>query len=149
MIRKISDIEKIIIHCSDSDFGDVNLINSWHKARGWKGCGYHFIITNGVATQGKPYNLKLDGLIQRGRLINEVGAHCRGYNETSVGVCLIGRRHFTGKQLYSSLPRLLFALVKIFDLKSENIHGHNEFSGKTCPNIRLGPLREMVGARLQ
>jgi hypothetical protein len=34
-------IKQIIIHCSDSEFGNVIQIDRWHRERGWKGIGYH------------------------------------------------------------------------------------------------------------
>lgn len=141
-MRSLSDIKKIIIHCSDSDFGDVKLIDSWHKERGWKGCGYHFVITNGILTHGKPYNPALDGLVQQGRQLREIGAHCMGHNHDSIGICLIGRHHFSGKQLYEALPDLVKFLKGELKITPENVFGHREFdSGKTCPNIEPRIIR--------
>ncbi len=44
---KPKEIKRIIIHHSASDFGDAKLIDKWHKERGWKGIGYHFVVLNG------------------------------------------------------------------------------------------------------
>ena len=59
-------IEKIIVHCSATREGDdsvnTEVIDRWHKARGWRGCGYHFIVL-------------MDGTIETGRKIEECGAH--------------------------------------------------------------------------
>ena len=33
----MAKLTNIIIHCSDSDFGDAQTIDFWHKQRGWKG----------------------------------------------------------------------------------------------------------------
>ena len=144
MQRSIKAIKRIIIHCSDSEFGDYKLIDQWHKARGWKGCGYHYVITNGVIDSGKPYNPALDGIVQPGRMLSEIGAHCKGHNEDSIGVCLIGRRHFTGKQLYESLPDLIIMLGDI-GITWQDVYGHCEFdSGKTCPNIDPRIIRIMM-----
>ena len=44
----VREIKKVIIHCSDSDFGTASVIDGWHKERGWDGIGYHYVITNGV-----------------------------------------------------------------------------------------------------
>ncbi len=143
MKRKLKDINEIIIHCSASDFGDVDLIDKWHKERGWDGVGYHYVITNGVIRHGNKYDPKMDGEIQKGRGLTTVGAHCRGHNRRSIGICLIGKRHFTGKQLLESLPNLLLMLGD-FGLEAQDIHGHCEFSKKTCPNIDPGLLRMMV-----
>lgn len=140
-MRSIKDIKKVIVHCSDSEFGDVKLIDQWHKARGWKGCGYHYVITNGVIDHGKPYSSKLDGIVQQGRMLTEIGAHCLNHNADSIGVCLIGRHHFSARQLYDSLPSLIVMLGDI-GITWENVYGHCEFdAGKTCPNIDPQILR--------
>ena len=55
---KISDIEKIIVHCAATREGDDSIdadtIDKWHKARGWRGIGYHFVVL-------------MDGTIQKDR----------------------------------------------------------------------------------
>ncbi|MDX9785463.1 MAG: N-acetylmuramoyl-L-alanine amidase [Desulfobacterales bacterium] len=141
MARNLGDIKRVILHCSDSEFGDVKLIDQWHKARGWKGCGYHYVITNGVIDPGKPYNPALDGIIQQGRMLTEIGAHCKNHNHDSVGVCLIGRHHFSGKQLYDALPSLLLILADI-GITWRDVYGHCEFTAlKTCPNIDPALIR--------
>lgn len=140
-MRKLSDIKKIIVHCSDSYFGDLNLIHQWHKARGWKGCGYHYVITNGIPTAGRSYSSDLDGIIQQGRDLQEIGAHCKGQNKDSIGICLIGRYHFTGRQLYEALPSLILTLGDL-GISCDDVYGHCEFNmHKTCPNIDPKLLR--------
>lgn len=70
----------IVIHCAatkpDQDIG-ADEIDAMHKARGWKGIGYQYVIRRG-------------GLIETGRPIDDVGAHAKGVNKISVGVCLVG-----------------------------------------------------------
>ena len=84
----IEKVDKIIVHCSATREGDdsvdFEVIDKWHKARGWKGCGYHFIVL-------------MDGTVQRGRQINECGAHTKGLNCTSWGICYIGGVEKDGK----------------------------------------------------
>ncbi len=127
-MRKINEC---IIHCADTpddkDFS-VKDIDNWHKQRGFNKhgshtmyCGYHYVITR-------------NGIIEKGRLLNEIGAHCRGYNLTSVGICLIGRNNFTNKQ-WSALRRLMYELELLFP--GIEFCGHNEFSNKTCPNFNV------------
>ena len=80
-------IDSIIIHCSATKPGahvDVKVIDEWHRQRGWKGVGYHFVILE-------------DGTVQKGRPISEVGAHCKGWNERSIGICYVGGLDATGK----------------------------------------------------
>lgn len=70
----------IVIHHSatrkESDIGAAT-IDRWHKERGWKGIGYHWVI-------------RRDGRVEKGRNSGTVGAHVKGYNAISEGVCLIG-----------------------------------------------------------
>lgn len=138
-------INSIMLHCSDSEFGDANLIDQWHRERGWSGCGYHFVITNGVLKSGEKYLPFNDGLIQVGRDINKTGAHCKGHNTGSIGICLIGRHGFTAKQLYEALPELLRMLMFDHEISLDQVHGHFEFSRqKSCPNISKEIIRKIA-----
>lgn len=144
---------KIILHCSDSDYGDVDVIDQWHKARGWDGIGYHYVITNGHAKESaRPYTPAHDGVIQAGRPIEKQGVHCYGQNDDSIGVVLIGRHHFTARQLYIALPDLLYRLCKEHDIPAKNIYPHSLYNKKkTCPNIPPAPFQvviDMVKAKL-
>lgn len=70
-------IKEIIIHCSATKEGrnfTVADIDRWHRERGMRCIGYHFVIYR-------------DGSIHVGRAIEEVGAHCKGHNSISIGVC--------------------------------------------------------------
>ncbi len=140
------DIREIIIHCSDSMFGDVALIDKWHKARGWDGCGYHAIILNGYPKRMiDGYKPNQDGAIEHGRDHETIGAHCLGHNQTSIGICLIGKTHFTSEQLFSTLPLVLLHLFEHYDLSPARMFGHYEFNqSKTCPNINMVQYRKYI-----
>lgn len=78
--RSLKTIDRIIIHHSAIQQGaDTSpiAIHSAHLRRGYSGIGYHFYI-------------KSDGTIYRGRPIIYIGAHCKGYNATSIGICFEG-----------------------------------------------------------
>lgn len=121
-------INRIILHCSATkegiDFNESD-INRWHLERGWNGTGYHYII-------------KLDGTIEPGRPLNKIGSHCKGYNKDSIGICYIGgldkdgnpKDTRTDKQK-ASMWLLIERLKKRFP--NATVHGHNEFSNKSCP----------------
>jgi N-acetylmuramoyl-L-alanine amidase len=127
-------IDKIIIHCSatnpEQDFNAAD-IDRWHKARGWSGIGYHFVI-------------KLDGTTERGRAIEKVGAHAFGYNKRSIGICYIGGVDMDGNpsdtrtdEQERALRALIGVLKHEYHLETEDIHGHNEFSKKACPSFNV------------
>jgi N-acetylmuramoyl-L-alanine amidase len=135
------DINKIILHCSATRAGDnsvnTEVIDKWHKARGWSGCGYHFVVL-------------IDGTIEFGRMVEKIGAHTKNLNKSSIGVCYVGGVEQDGKtpkdtrtpeQVVSLLVLLRF-LKKSFP--DASIHGHNEFSNKACPsfdvNLEYGNL---------
>lgn len=77
---KPEDVKYIVVHCSASPPDvktDIKTIDAWHRARGFLKVGYHFVI-------------KTDGTVQEGRRLDEVGAHVQGFNDRSIGICLIG-----------------------------------------------------------
>ena len=127
---------KIIIHCSDSTWGSVAEIDKWHKARGWDGIGYHKVILNGYVHPEWQCNPLYEGYIEDGRPLTKQGAHCKGHNSSSIGICLIGVDEFTTAQ-YKSLKELCERLMARYDISSDDIYGHYEFSTKTCPNFNV------------
>ena len=73
-------ITLLIVHCTATPVRrEVSLseVDQWHRQRGWKGIGYHYLI-------------QLDGTVERGRPEAEVGAHCQNHNEHSIGICYVG-----------------------------------------------------------
>ena len=52
-------------------------IKAWHKGKGWKDIGYHYVI-------------RLNGKVELGRPLEKMGSHVVGYNRDSVGVCYVG-----------------------------------------------------------
>tara|TARA_R100001244_G_scaffold36527_1_gene33465 strand:- start:971 stop:1516 length:546 start_codon:yes stop_codon:yes gene_type:complete len=131
---------KIIIHCSDSNWGSAKVIDEWHRDRGFDEIGYHYVILN----DSRYYNLNessADGIVEPGRSIDIQGAHCLGRNHDSIGICLIGVDEFTPAQ-YKSLKELCERLMEEYGISSDDIYGHNEFSTKTCPNFSVDDFVE-------
>lgn len=129
---------KVIIHCSDSSFGNAATIALWHglpksmKGRGWSTIGYHYVILNGHMSS-KAYNSFYDGHTETGRPLDddnlietfEYGAHVKGENHKSIGICLVGKSGiFTPRQL-TSLNVLLSQLKSQF--KKIEISQHSEY----------------------
>lgn len=134
-------VNKIIIHCTDSpdnrDF-DIANVSEWHKARGFLPslytglyCGYHYLI-------------KRDGTIQVGRYEVEQGAHCKGQNKDSIGICWVGSQSITHQQ-YDALCNLTCSVLTKYGLEPKQVFGHHEFnSGKTCPNLNMDKFRDDI-----
>ncbi len=138
---------------------DAKVIDQWHRARGWSGIGYHFVILNDKH-DGKP-----DGLIEEGRPINTSGAHARGINSKSIGICCIGHgdyEDFTSAQ-YRSLISKIKSLSGQFSIPIQNVIGHREINilidqgvlsetyrtQKSCPGnkVDLDALRQRVASQ--
>ena len=112
-------------------------IRKWHvEENGWLDIGYNFVIRrDGVLEYGRD-------LDKDGDYLEEIGAHVRGYNTHSLGICLIGgvdkdgspQDNFTTLQ-YQTLAKLLRELKA--DYKDAIIQGHRDFKGvKTdCPSF--------------
>jgi len=148
-------IDHIIIHCSDSEFGSAALIRQWHmQGNGWADVGYHFVIANGQLAPGL-HLPAMDGAVEQGRLIDadgelkkgEIGAHALGMNDRAIGICLIGVKHFTPRQL-GSLFALVGELAHRYKIPPSQVLGHCELpqaGGKTCPNLDMAALRSLLG----
>ncbi|MCM1349416.1 MAG: N-acetylmuramoyl-L-alanine amidase [Firmicutes bacterium] len=122
------NINQIIIHCTATKAGrktTVSEIDRWHRARGFRGIGYHYVI-------------HLDGTVERGRNESVAGAHCKGRNANSIGVCYVGGLDSGGKPADTRTPRQRKALVELVaTLRARypgaTVHGHCEFAAKACP----------------
>ena len=108
---------------------DAETVRGWHvNGNGWSDIGYHFFI-------------KRDGTIEEGRSIKKSGAHTKGLNTGSIGVCYAGGVSLDGKTpednrtdaQKQALVLLTKAISEVF--KGVTFHGHNEFSSKACPSF--------------
>jgi N-acetylmuramoyl-L-alanine amidase len=102
----------------------VEDIRVWHKDRGWDDIGYHYVI-------------RRDGTVEPGRDEDAQGAHVRGWNEFSIGICLVGGSmgvvDYTRCQ-WNSLKSLVYRLKMKYPKAS--VLGHCDYDpGKTCPNF--------------
>ena len=73
-------INYIIIHCSATKAGrdfHAKDIDKWHRERGFDEIGYNAVVD-------------LDGTVEPGRSESKPGAHCKGHNSDSIGICYIG-----------------------------------------------------------
>ncbi len=137
-------IRRIVVHCSDSTFGDSELIRKWHLERGFADVGYHFVILNGQRSTQTPYNPGQDGNVELGRPISVHGAHAYGHNRDSVGICLIGRDEFTLRQVMSAKV-LIGELQREYQVPIQEVIGHYELTPlKTCPNIAMDGFRDFL-----
>ena len=125
------DIKQIVVHCSATppsmDIG-VNEIRRWHtEERGWTDIGYHFVC-------------RRDGSIEEGRTLVRPGAHVKGHNHSSIGICWVGGISASSKAEDNRTGDQSLALFeKITELKQRfpeaEVLGHRDFPGvtKDCP----------------
>ena len=124
-------LTEIIVHCSATPEGrphTVGDIRAWHKQRGFKDVGYHYVVY-------------LDGSIHAGRNEAEIGAHCTGHNRNSIGVCYIGgmtkdmkaAKDTRTEAQKKSMLQLLRQLKKKYP--QAKIYGHRDFAAKACPSF--------------
>ncbi len=143
-------IKRLIIHCTASIFGDVTAIRQWHLARGFEDCGYHYVILNGHREPFGIFDKTCDGLVEVGRPWWRCGAHTKGHNDDSLGICLVGsptaittpEDWFTPAQL-ETLATVIARLAQQFAITADNIHGHNEYAPKICPGFVVANYRNL------
>lgn len=150
-------IDEIIIHCSDSPEGrndKAEDIRKWHKQRGFNDIGYHYVID-------------LDGTVEKGRPIEQAGAHCTGHNRNSIGICYIGGAYWRDgvnakgkpikgkdgkavlmpKDTRTTLQRMAMKEL-VAQLREQfphaTVHGHRDFANKACPCFDVETLTEQL-----
>lgn len=106
-------------------------IDRWHKARGWRGFGYHYLVDR-------------DGKVGEGRPVTQIGAHVRGRNRGSIGICLAGgfgatkddpfERHFTPEQ-DEAVRELIDELKGRANIRK--VSGHSQYANKACPGFNV------------
>lgn len=121
-------IDKIIVHCTDTPEGrhvTTADIEAWHKEKDYTTIGYHYVVY-------------LDGSIHIGRPVAKKGAHCKGHNAKSIGICYVGGKDAKG--LYADTrtdaqKEALLNLIKKLLAKYPNakVYGHRDFAAKACP----------------
>jgi N-acetyl-anhydromuramyl-L-alanine amidase AmpD len=123
-------IREIIIHCSATkpsmDIGAEWIRKIHVQQNKWRDIGYHYIV-------------RRNGSVEVGRHISQVGAHCNGHNEGTIGICMVGGLSETGRPENNFTPDQFEAVQKlIFDKVSEfpeivKLSGHNDYANKACP----------------
>lgn len=125
------DINYIVVHCSatqPSSKCNFGVIRDWHmNDNGWSDIGYHFVIER-------------DGTLVEGRSLDRAGAHVKGHNSESWGICLVGGIDKLGKGEFNFTKEQINTLGNIVALlkrtaPSAEVLGHRDFPGvsKECP----------------
>ncbi len=145
-LEKRRETDYLVVHhtASAGDIGAAE-IHEEHKANGWAGCGYHYVI-------------RFDGTVERGRPRDTVGAHAFGVNDRSIGIALSGNfmtTEPTDAQI-TSLENLLADLCDLYCLNQTNIIGHRDVAvmlqdsadATACPGDRLYERMDEIRQRV-
>lgn len=144
-------VEWIVLHCSATEWGSVQVIDSWHRDRGFSQIGYHWVVHNCYPSneswkKQKPDPI-YDGLILKGRSESYRGAHVLNSNWNTVGIVLVGDRAFSSRQLEAAAVLCRSISSRFPNIKG--VKGHYEFDsakdqGKTCPNIDMKWFNQFI-----
>lgn len=123
---------RIILHNSGVTVRQaIEVIHSYHKnTNGWAGIGYHFYV-------------RTDGSIYRGRPENMVGAHARGSNSDSIGICFEGdynQETMPEAQIKAGQELVAYLKEKYGITK---VQRHSDVCNTSCPGANF-PFDEIV-----
>lgn len=124
--------KRAILHHAEASKCTAEDIHHWHKQNGWSGAGYHFLV-------------RKDGSIYRLRPEWAVGAHAKGSNSDSIGIC------FEGSYMTETMPqeqinagRELLGYLK-GKYGFSKVQAHRDVCQTNCPGINF-PFDQIVGA---
>lgn len=128
------EINLIVIHCSatreDRTLSEHDL-EVCHRRRGFNGTGYHFYI-------------RKDGTAIATRPVWKIGAHAKGWNLKSVGVCYEGGLDCRGKAKDTRTPQQKHALEQLVarlleEYPGSRVCGHRDLSPDLNGNGEIEP----------
>jgi len=140
--------KKVIVHHSltkDSQTVSWGAIRKYHvKTFGWSGIGYHVGVEL-IISGDEPY---YEALL--GRMWDRTGAHTRGHNHDSLGICFIGNYDKVPprKAMLKIGAKVIALWLKLFNLSIDDIYSHHNFNiRKSCPGtlFDMEQLKMLVG----
>jgi len=141
----VREINKIIVHWSGTETGDVYTFRVYHvSVNGWDDVGYHYVITD-------------KNTVETGRPVWIIGAHCKGKNRDSIGVCYVGSPkcntitegdsciyYPSNYERWILLIDLVKSLLVTHHLSPTDVYGHRDFADTDCPGFDIEILRKAV-----
>lgn len=123
---------RLVIHHSASPRSTTTgTIRSWHLQRGFRDIGYHFVIEG-------------DGKVVPGRHPHEMGAHAKGANRDSLGICVVGDNTRAGERWNAvqkkALRGLVASLRSVFGPMPVLRHCDVGTTATTCPGVDTLPI---------
>jgi len=134
----------IVIHHSASPSGSMAVFDKEHRAKGWDGVGYHFVIGNGTNSGDGQVEVTPRWPIQKW------GAHAKTldnkYNDYGIGICMVGNfdtERPTPAQM-ASLTKLVAFLMQTYRIPPQNVLGHRDTKPTECPGryVNIAAVRQ-------
>lgn len=142
-------LDLLVIHCSATPNGRWTStldIDHWHAQRGFRrqrGAAEHF--NPGLKSIGYHWVIYPNGARATGRHASEIGAHARGVNSRSLGLCLVGTDRYTYAQWGALLDQVRHLSsahrIPLQHASAANgyvgVCGHRDLAGvsKDCPGF--------------
>jgi len=133
-------VQEVVLHTAATpgdwwkgkDIEDViATFDQWHRARGFRKIGYHRVFMP-------------DGTMGKGRSLYETGAHVKGKNAGTIGLCMVPIKTHKGIKTFETyfteaqrkaVKGYIKELNELTDIK--RVTGHNQFSPKECPGFHV------------
>lgn len=115
---------RIILHHAEASTCTPEDINRWHKANGWSGAGYHFLVRK----DGAVYSLRPEWAL---------GAHAAGNNYDSLGICFEGAymRETMGQTQIDAGRELVAYLKAKYGISK--VQAHRDVCSTDCPGTNF------------
>ena len=123
-------INLLVIHCSATKENQpfaLQALEASHRKRGFNGIGYHYYI-------------RQSGEVVNTRPLSRIGAHVKGYNRYSIGICYEGGLNARDRPTDTRTPEQKETLQRLLERLKEDypdarIVGHRDLPGvkKDCP----------------
>lgn len=126
----LNSVTRLILHHAEARTCSAEDIHCWHKQNGWSGAGYHFLV-------------RKNGTVYRLRPENKIGAHAKGANSNSLGICFEGSYQTetmpdaqidAGKELVAYLKKK-YVITKV--------QRHSDVCSTSCPGKNF-PFNSIV-----
>lgn len=136
-------IDMIVVHCtatrSNQNYTVGQLYHDHVVVNHWRFIGYHYYI-------------RRDGTVANTRPLERMGAHARGHNASSIGICYEGGLDEQGRAADTRTEAQKKAMAKlIVQLKFQfptitQILGHRDLPGvqKACPCFDATKLEQYI-----
>ena len=134
-------IDTIVIHYS-ATYPDQEvtraIVDRWHRDRGFREIGYQWLI-------------RRDGTLEEGRPEGTLGAHVRGHNSGTIGICWAGgleRSSGPNVGVWNPTPEQEATMVQLIrDIQqrhpdAKRVIGHKDLVPTECPGLPKGGVAE-------